>query len=127
LGLSDTEAILQVLDGSASAFRSGDFNGCLNNARVALQTLATTIAQARLSTHPKSFDATSWGEVIAYLRTSGFISQQQERGLAGVFGFISPGSHTPIGFSEEEFARLGRSLAVSFCYFLVKRQNASPI
>ena len=87
--------------------------------------LATSIAQARSATHPESFDATKWGQVIAYLGTSKFITEQQERGLAGVFGFISPGSHTPIGFKEEEFARLGRSLAVSFCYFLVKLQNAS--
>ena len=94
------------------------------NARVALQTLATSISQARLAGHPGNFEATKWGHVIAYLRASDFITQQQERGLASVFGFISPGSHTPIGFNEEEFGRLGRSLAVSICYFLVKRFNA---
>ena len=65
------------------------------------------------------------GSVIAYLRTSGFITQQQEHGLSGVFGLISPGSHTPIGFDEEEFARLGRGLAVSIIYFLAKRLNAN--
>ena len=47
----------------------------------------------------------------------------REKGLTGVFSFISPGSHIPVGFSEEEFARLGRSLAVSFCYFLAKQFN----
>ena len=123
-GLSDTEDILRVLDGSASAFRNDDFNGCLNNVRVALQTLATSISQARLPSHPGNFDATKWGQVIAYLRTSDFITQQQELGIAGVFGLISPGSHTPIGFNEKEFARLGRGLAVSICYFLAKRFNA---
>ena len=95
--------------GSASAFRNSDFNGCLNDARVALQTLATSIARERLPNHPGSFDETKWGQVIAYLRTSSFITQQQEHGLAGVFGLISPGSHTPIGFDEEEFARLGKA------------------
>ena len=60
--------------------------------------------------------------MISYLKDSGFIIEQQERGLAGVFGFISPGSHKPIG--EEEFARLGRSLAVTTCYFLAKLLNA---
>ena len=123
-GLPDTKEILQALEGSASAFRNNDFNGCLNNARVALQTLATSISQAHLAGHPGNFEATKWGHVIAYLRASDFITQQQERGLAGVFGFISPGSHTPIGFNKEEFGRLGRSLAVSICYFLVKRFNA---
>ena len=89
-GLPDIKGIIQVLDGSASAFRNSDFNGCLNDARVALQTLATSIARERLPNHPGSFDETKWGQVIAYLRTSSFITQQQEHGLAGVFGLISP-------------------------------------
>ena len=123
-GISDIEEILQVLEGSASSFRNRDFNGCLNNARVALQTLATSIAQARLQGHPGNFDAEKWGQIVAYLRKSDFVTKKQEEGLTGVFSFISPGSHKPIGFSEEEFARLGRSLAVSICYFLVKQLNA---
>ncbi len=123
-GLSDIEGILKVLEDSAGAFRNGDFNGCLNNARVALQTLATSIAQARLPGHPGNFDAEKWGQIVAYLRKSDFVTKKQEEGLTGVFSFISPGSHTPIGFTEEEFARLGRSLAVSICYFLAKRLNA---
>ncbi|RWD51629.1 MAG: hypothetical protein EOS75_31445 [Mesorhizobium sp.] len=124
-GLAKAEDILSVLDGSADAFRRGDHNGCLNNARVAIQTLATAIANARVATHPGSFDATKWGQVIAFLRTSSFITKQQEEGLAGVFSFVSPGSHTPIGFSEQEFARLGRAIVLSFCYFLAKHWNAS--
>ena len=84
-------------------------------------------AHERLPNHPGSFDETKWGQVIAYLRTSSFITQQQEHGLAGVFGLISPGSHTPIGFDEEEFARLGRGLAVSISYFLAKRLNANEV
>ena len=40
--LSKSEDILQVLGNSADNFRGNDFNGCLNNARVALQTLATS-------------------------------------------------------------------------------------
>lgn len=123
-GLSDIEGIFEVLESSASAFRRSDFNGCLSNARVALQTLATSIARARTQDYPGNFDDNKWGQVIAYLRSSGFITEKQEEGLTGVFSFISPGSHSPIGFSEEEFARLGRSLAVSICYFLAKRLNA---
>ena len=39
-------------------------------------------------------------------------------------GFVSPGSYTPVlGGSEKEFARLGRSLALGFCYFLIKQFN----
>ena len=123
-GLPNTEGITQALDGSAKCFRSGDFNGCLNNARVALQSLATSVARQLSPNHATSLDDMKWGQVIAYLKTSGFIAQQQEKMLAGVFGFMSPGSHRPIGLNEEEFARLGRGLAVAISYFLVKRFNA---
>ena len=123
-GLSGSNGIRRVLDNSAESFRKGDFNGCLSNSRVALQTLATSVAQARHRSVPGNFDPEKWGQVIAYLRKSDFITQWQEEGLTGVFSFISPGAHTPVGFSEKEFARLGRSLAVSFCFFLVKTFNA---
>ena len=122
--LPDAKNIVRVLEYSANHFHDGDFNGCLNNARVALQTLAKSIAQARLSNHAGNFNPAKWGEVIAYLRKSGFITEEQERGISGLFGFLSPGSHTPIPIGEEEFARLGRTLAVSICYFLVKQFNA---
>ena len=123
--IPDIDEILQVVEKSASAFRNGDFNGCLNNARVALQTLTKSIAQARLSNHAGHFNPAKWGEVIAYLRKSGFITEEQERGITGLFGFLSPGSHTPIPIGEEEFARLGRNLSLSICYFLVKQFNAT--
>ncbi len=114
-----------MMENSATAFRRSppDYNGCLSNARVALQTLATAIANVRTTTHPGSFDETKWGQILAYLRTSGLITKSEEEGLAGVFSFVSPGAHTPVGISEEEIARLGRSLVASMCYFLVKRYN----
>lgn len=125
-GLSEADEIARVVDNSADAFRRGDSNGCLGSARVALETLATSIARSRQASHPESFDSERWGQVISYLRTSGFITEKEERGLAGVYGFISPGAHIPIGFTERELARLGRSMALSFCYFLVKRFNGEP-
>lgn len=123
-GLPDADGIIQALDNSAAAFRNSDFNGCLNNARVALQTLATSIARGRLALHHARFDEAKWGQVIAYLKATDFITQQQEKVLAGVYGLVSPGSHKPIGFNEEEFARLGRGLVVTISYFLVKQFNA---
>jgi hypothetical protein len=113
-----------VIANSADAFRRNDFNGCLGNARVALQSLATKIARERQVKHPGNFDPTKWGQVAAYLRVSGFITAEHEAGLTGVFSFASPGSHIPLGFSEQEFARLGRGLALGFCYFLIKHYNA---
>lgn len=125
-GLSEADEIARVVDNSADSFRRGDSNACLGSARVALETLATSIARSRQASHPESFDSERWGQVISYLRTSGFITEKEERGLAGVYGFISPGAHIPIGFTEQELARLGRSMALSFCYFLVKRFNGEP-
>ena len=52
-------------------------------------------------------------------------NREAERGLVGVFGFVSPGSHRPLGFSEAEFARLGRGFVAGMCWFLVKRFRAS--
>ena len=126
--LSNADEIAQLLDSSATAFRNREFNACLTNARVALQTLATSVAQEHLgrarNENRRTFDERSWGQVVAYLRTSGVITCDQEQGLTGVFSFLSPGAHTPIGFNEQEFARLGRSFAVNMCYFLTKRFNA---
>jgi hypothetical protein len=119
--------VIQKLDDSANAFRSSNpnYNACLNDARVALQTLATAIAQARAAAHPGSFDAKKWDSIIAYLRASAFITVEEERGLTGVFGFVSPGSHRPLGLSHQELARLGRSFISGMCWFLIKLYQAS--
>ena len=123
--LPEAAQIVSLLEKSGAAFRQSppDFNGCLSNARIALETLARAIAKKRRESHPGSFDETKWGQVLAYLRTSGLLSKQEEEGLAGVYGFVSPGAHTPLGLTEEEMVRLGRSLVASMAYFLTKRFN----
>ena len=127
-GLPDVHDLIGRLEASAQAFRasSPNFNSCLNDARVALQGIATKIAQARSVSQPGSFDPTKWGSVITYFRSTDFITDEEERGLVGVFGFVSPGSHRPLGLSDQEFARLGRSFAIGMCWFLVKRYRAAP-
>lgn len=120
--LANADEVLQVIDNSASAFRDGNFNSCLSNARIALETLAKLIAQARPSKQTEKRNSERWGKVIEHLRISGFITKEQEKGICGVYTFISPGSHSPI--KEEEYARLGRNLSLSICYFLVKQFNA---
>lgn len=121
--LSEREEIIRLLESSANSFRRvpPDYNACLADVRVALQTLVTGIAKIRNTTHPGSFDETRWGQVLAYLRTSALITKPEEDGLSGVFSFVSPGAHIPVGLSDEEIARLGRSLTVSMCYFIAKR------
>jgi hypothetical protein len=122
-GLPDAGAVVQKLTDSAEAFRGSppNFNASLNDARIALQTLATSIATRRLPKHPGNVDEKKWGSVLAFLRSSGFVTEEEEKGLAGVFGFVSPGSHLPLGLSEMEMARLGRSFVSGMCWFLVKR------
>jgi hypothetical protein len=124
-GLPDADDILQRLNSSAEDFRRTppDLNGALTNARVALQTLGTSISSQHAATRPAGFDETKWGQIVNHLRTAGVITIEEEKGLAGVFGFVSPGAHVIVGLSETEMVRLGRSLVVSMCYFLAKRWN----
>jgi len=123
--LTDAPQVLAALENSAQAFRRTppDYNAVLTHARVGLETLAKTIAMARNQTHPGSFNETSWGSVLSYLRISGLITVEEEKALAGVYGFLSQGAHQPIGFTAQEMARLGRSLAANMSYFLIKRYN----
>jgi len=123
--LPGVDDVLAMIEESANEFKAGNKNACLNAARVALQTLARSIAVERRAAHSGSFAEDKWGQVVAYLRTSSFIDKNEEEGLSGVYSFISPGSHVPLGMSDLEFARLGRTLAFSCCYFLVKAANAA--
>jgi len=122
-GLDVAEEVKRLLQNSAEDFRKQppDFNGSLTSARVALETIAKGMARERRTSHPGTFDSEKWGEVIAYLRTSGLMSVREEAGLTGVYAFISEGAHNPVGMTEEEMVRLGRSLAGGMSYFLVKR------
>jgi hypothetical protein len=123
--LLDLDGVLDMIEESANGFKAGNKNTCLNAARVALQTLARSVAVGRRVTHAGDFQADKWGQVVSYLRISGFIDKNEEEGLTGVYSFISPGSHVPLGLSDLEFARLGRTLAFSACYFLIKAANAA--
>lgn len=121
-GLKEADVVLRLLDKSAEDFRktTPDYNGCLTNARVALETLARSIANDRKKTQPGSFDETKWGQVLAYLRKSGLIKEREEEGISGVYSFVSEGAHRSVALSDQEMARLGRSLVLAMCYFLVK-------
>ncbi len=125
-GLPEAEEIKKKLNDSTDSFRRSapNYNASLNDARIALQTLATSIAIERQKTHPRSFDKEKWGEVLAYLRASGFLTKREEEGLSGVFGFVSEGSHVALGLSEMEMARLGRNFVFGMCWFLIKRFTA---
>lgn len=124
--LPDAPNVSELLRQSADAFMRvpADYNASLTSARAALQVLATAIARMR-SGLPLPFDDAKWGAVLQYLRSVDFITIEEEKGLAGVFGFVSPGAHKLVSGDEEEMARLGRSLCVSMSYFLL-REHLKP-
>ncbi len=124
--LSNTDAIVQEISRSTEAFRRSppDYNACLTHARVALHDLADAIATNLQSDgNEDDFNHERWGEVLQHLREQGFVTNQEERGLAGVYAFISEGAHRPVDVDEVEMAWLGRSLAFAMCWFLVRRWN----
>lgn len=119
------EVVAKIAD-SARAFRATppDYNAALVNARVALETLASDVAGDIASTaaFAPTYNPAKWGEVLTYLRSSGEITLEEEKGLAGVFGFLSPGAHRAVGIPEDQMTRLGRSFALNMCWFLIKNR-----
>ena len=120
--LAEAQKVIEFLKQSALEFVNSDFNGCLNKARLALETLGKSIAVAK---DGHATNDLTWGKAATAMRQSKFINKDQEKGLTSVYTFVSPGSHEPLGLSEIEFARLGRILVVGFCYFLIKQFNSS--
>jgi len=127
-GAPRAHEIIAKVNDSAGAFRATppDYNASLVNARVALETLAGDIAAhvASQSQTPAAYNPLKWGEVLAFLRGSGEITTEEEKGLAGVFSFLSPGAHRPVGIPEDQMTRLGRSFALNMCWFLLKNHLA---
>ena len=123
-GLQNKDDIYRAIEASAEDFVKAqpDFNGSLTNIRIALETLVREIAYTTGFTTTKI--GNTWGPSLAHLRTSGFITPKEEQALASVFTFISDGAHVPLGFSQEEFVRLGRNMCSSMCYFVIKKYNA---
>src|SRR5258708_4514829 len=124
--LDPADAIVGKLNDSAESFRRNppDYNACLTNARVALESIAREIAPHQFHADPPEYDPAKWGSIVAHLRNRKFFSLEEERGLVGVYAFLSPGTHRPVGLTEDEACRLGRSLALSMCWYLVKRYQS---
>lgn len=127
-GAPRAQDIITKINDSAESFRTTppDYNASLVNARVALETLAGDVAAdiASRQVGPITYNPSKWGEVLAFLRSNGEITVEEERGLAGVFGFLSPGAHRPVGIPEDQMTRLGRSFALNMCWFLLKNHLA---
>jgi hypothetical protein len=124
--LADREEIVQLLENSANDFRKQppDFNGALTSARVSLETIAKNIAAIHRQTTPLAGDPSKFGAIVAYLNHQAkFLDDKEEQGITGIYAFVSPGAHVPVGFTEEEVVRLGRSMIAAICYFLIKKHN----
>lgn len=124
--LPEIADITGLIDRSAEALRQNppDFNSALSNMRVALESTARSIAISLRTTRPNAFNEKKWGSIIAFLRSSDFIVEEEEDLLTGVYGFLSSGAHRPLGADESETATLGRSIGVLMCYLLIKRYNS---
>lgn len=127
-GAPRAQEIIAKINDSAGAFRAipPDYNASLVNARVALETLAGDVAAHTVSLQqiPATYNSSKWGEVLAFLRSSGEITVEEEKGLAGVFSFLSPGAHRPVSIPQDQMTRLGRSFALNMCWFLLKNHLA---
>ena len=122
--LQNKEDIKLAVKASADDFIKvkPDYNGSLTNIRIALETLIREIALDKGFTTTRS--GNTWGPSLGHLKVCGFINQKDEDALSSVFTFISNGAHIPLGFSQEEFVRLGRNMCYSMCYFVIKMYNA---
>jgi hypothetical protein len=122
-GLDTDAGIRAALNDSSMDFvaQPPNLNGSITNARIALETVARRgaqqIASARGLAHPDD----KWGSALAFLRSQSVIEQAEEEILVRVYTFVSPGAHVPKGITEEEWARLSRTFAISSAYFLLKK------
>lgn len=122
-GLELTDEINKNIKLSAESFKKStpDYNACLSHARIALETIVRTIA----TTHglENNQGSKAWGKSLSHIRGKGVLTTKDENTISSTYTFISDGAHIPVGFSEEEFVRFGRNLAMAMCYFIVKKFN----
>jgi hypothetical protein len=123
-GLDENDEIVSCLNASASDFIKAqpDYNGSLTNIRICLETIVRKIAFKK--DFVTNVSGNTWGPSLGYLKATDFLTEKEEKALASIFTFVSDGAHIPIGFSEEEFVRLGRNICASMCYFVIKKYNA---
>ncbi len=111
--------ISKSISDSADAFKftTPDYNGCLSKARLSLETIIRDIA--------KEVDGvdTNWGPALNKLFKDGFFEKKEEESISATYTFVSPGSHIPLGFTDEEYTRYGRNLIMSVCYYIIKKYN----
>lgn len=127
--LSSSDEILRLVRNSAEQFKnpSADlYSGCLTESRVALELLVKEIA-IKKGCDIKSDASKVWGTTSNYLNTNGFFSEKEKNTVTSIYTFISEGAHQHLGLTDKEFARFGRNLAISVCYYIVKKLNGKDM
>lgn len=119
--LSKRNDIIRIINESAEGFKNAtpDYNSCLSKARIALETIIRNKVEDESGTNE------GWGKSLNILKANGFITNDEEQAIASTYKFVSDGSHIPIEFTREEYARYGRNLIMTVCYFIIKKQNVS--
>ena len=128
-GIDADGALLRGLNEAAAAFRSQplDFNESTTKVRIALETVARRTAPAIAARRNVAPPADTWGATVAFLRlTAQLLTVQEEQALSAMYTLISPGAHRPTGLTDEEWARLARTFALSATFFLVRKYRTAP-
>jgi hypothetical protein len=125
--LDNDGAIRQLLRESYLSCSSTppDFNDGTTKARIALETVARRSASRVAADRGNVAPADTWGAALAFLRAETVITQAEEEALAKVYTLISPGAHVPKGLTDEQWALLARTFAVSGAYFLTRQHLAA--
>lgn len=103
-----------------------DYNASVTNVRIALETTARRAATARAAAGGPPYPNDSWGLALAYLRSTGVLTVQEEEVLARLYTFTSPAAHVPTGITQEEWARLARTFGLGACFFILRKHQAPP-
>ncbi len=102
-----------------------DYNGGSTKVRIALETIARRSALLVGTKRSKALPEDKWGSALLFLRNEDVIGKAEEEAIAKVYTMISPGMHVPKGLTDEQWALLSRTFALSAAYFLTQRHLAA--
>lgn len=102
-----------------------DYNSSTTKVRIALETIARRSAHLIATKRFKTLPDDKWGAAIAFLRTENVIGGTEAEALVRVYSLISPGAHVPKGLTDEQWALLSRTFALSSAYFLTQQHLAT--
>ena len=126
--LESPNIVIDHIKLSAEAFTkpASDYNACLIHSRIARDTLVKAIAEYLGLKMENVTDSKKWGASLHHLKEKGLINCKEEGVISSIYTVISDGAHKSIGITEEDYVRFGRNLAMSICYFIIKKFNAKP-